>query len=564
MIAAGGSQGAFFFPNIAAVSRLRPGEIVVDLFAGGGGASKALEQALGRAIDIAINHDELAIAMHAANHPFTQHLAEDIWRGYPPQLVAGRLVGWLHLSPDCTDHSQAKGGQPRDHEVRALAWAAIKWIGTLAKVGLAPRIFSLENVWQMLRWGRLIAKRCKVTGRVIRVDGSVAAPGEHVPRREQWLVPDKKRLGRTWRRFIAVIRSFGYVVEWRKVRACDFGAGTSRERLFVIGRRDGEPICWPVPTHGPGRAHPYVSAADCIDWSNPGRSIFGRKTPLVRNSILRLLDGATRGNWPQPYIAALEALRDGRVPELDVTAEQAAEIYAALGDRAGMVMAAGAGGVPRPLDQPIPTITAGGQGGSGPQLIRPTITPLLMGTQGSAAAKSVAGQVPTITTGGAANKRPGCARPQMFQPIVTPYYGSGSGKTGKPASDPLPAITTKSRFAVVQPVIISTCNSSSRGVRLGSDPLRTITTAKGGDAAFAEPVIVGFRIDILYRMLNAPELFAAQGFPRNYIIDRTADGRALRVHQSVRMVGNSVSPPPLRAIAVANLDAAPFEQQVAA
>lgn len=553
-MADGSGQLAFRSPKRLPTSLLRDGELVIDGFAGGGGASEGLEQATGRPVDIAINHDSIAIGMHAANHPLTLHLVEDVWHVQLLRLVAGRRTGWMHLSPDCTDHSQAKGGQPRKCEIRALAWVAVKWIGTLAKHGLAPRIFSLENVWQMLRWGALIAKRCKVTGRVVRVDGNVAAPGERVPRREQWLVPNRKRLGATWRKFIAALRSFGYVVEWRKVKASDHGAGTSRERLFVIGRRDGEPIRWPAPTHGPGRALPGVQGAECINWNNLGRSIFGRKRPLVRNSILRLLDGATRGHWPKPYLDALEALRDGREPVLDITAEQAEEICASLGDRAGMVMAAGAGGVPRGVDQPIPTITAGGQGAAGPQLIRPAVVALLMGTQGSSAAKPVTEPMPTITTGGAANKRPGCARPQLFQPIVAPYYGSGSGRTGQPASAPLPAVTTKSRFGVAEPVIVSTCQSSSRGVRLASEPLRTITTAKGGDMAFAEPVIVGYRIDILYRMLDAPELFAAQGFPRDYIIDRTADGRKLKVHESVRLVGNSVSPPPLRAIVQANLD----------
>lgn len=520
-------------------SMLRPGEIVVDLFAGGGGASEALEIALGRPVDIAINHDGIAIGMHAANHPFTQHLIEDILHAYPPRLVAGRLVGWLHLSPDCTDHSQAKGGQPRDHEIRALAWIALKWIGTLAKLGLAPRIVSLENVIQILRWGRLVAKRCKTTGRVVRIDGSVAAPGERVPRREQWLVPDRKHMGRTWRKFVAAIQAFGYVVEWRKLKACDFGAGTSRERLFMLARRDGEPIRWPEPTHGPGRALPYVSAADCIDWTKPGRSIFNRKRPLARKTILRLLDGATRGNWPRPYLDAIEALRDGRATQLRISADQAEQMGVLLG-------------------------THGGDGVASSPFIRPAVQSLLMGTHGHAAAKSVLAPVPTITTGGAANARPGCARPQLFEPIVTPYYGSGSGTTGKRASEPLPAVTTKQRFAVVEPVIVSTCNSGSRGVRLASQPLRTITTAKGGDMAVATPVIDGYSIDVLYRMLDPPELFAAQGFRRDYHIDRTADGRELKVHEKVRLAGNSVSPPPFVALARSTLDPIPRVDRLAA
>lgn len=284
--------------------------------------------------------------------------------------------------------------------------------------------------------------------------------------------------------------------------------------LFLIARRDGEPIVWPEPTHGktPG-LQPVVTAAHRIDWTKPGRSIFNRSRPLARNTIRRLLDGARRGNWPGPYIAALEALRDGRAPDLGLTPEQARETR----DRSA--------------------------------------APMLMGIQGGAAAKPISEPVGTITTGGAGNaRRPGCARPQLFEPVVSPYYGSGSGKTGQPASRPLPVVTTNARFSVAEPVIVSTCNSGARGVRLGSAPIGTITTSKGGDFAAALPVAHELQIDILYRMLDAPELFRAQGFPANYVIDRTADGRPITASAAVRMVGNSVSPPPLRALAAANLD----------
>ena len=561
----GPRQEGFFFPHMQATSRLRPGEIVVDLFAGGGGASHALESALARAVDIAINHNPWAIGMHAANHPFTRHLCEDVYAADPRKEVADRLVGWMHGSPDCTHFSQALGGQPRDKAVRALAWVLVKWAGSLRKSGNQPRIISLENVWQMLKWCPLVAKRDKATGRVVRLDGTVAAKGERVPVQEQFLIPDKRRLGRTWRQFVATLEALGYVVEWKRLKACDFGAGTSRERLFMIARCDGEPIRWPEPTHGPGRQHPYVGAADCINWDNPGRSIFNRKRPLTRNTILRTLDGARRGNWPKPYLEALQALLDGRTPRLALTEAEARDVFDSIDGVDSMVMAVGAGGVARSAKEPVPTITKGGNGAS-PHLFRPALMPLLMGTQGSAPAKPVSESVGTITTGGATNKaHPGCARPQLFQPIIAPYYGSGSGRTGKPASAPLPAATTKARFYLAEPVIVSTCNAngSPRG-RLGSEPIGTVTTAKGGDFALAIPVVSEYRIDILYRMLDAPELFAAQGFPRGYIIDRTADGRRLKVHQSVGMCGNSVSPPPLRALAIANLDPAPVAERLSA
>jgi DNA (cytosine-5)-methyltransferase 1 len=582
---ADGSHG-FNFPRPQS-SRLRVGEIVIDLFAGGGGASEALKQAIGIDPALAYNHDEWAIGMHAANHPLTIHHREDIWHADPRVDVAGRKVGWFHFSPDCTHFSQAKGGQPRSRKIRALAWVAAKWIGQLAKVGLAPRIVSMENVWQMLSWCPLVAKRDKATGRVLKMDGTVAAKGERVPVQMQQLIPDKKRLGETWRRFVAVLRSFGYAVEWRKLDASDFGAGTDRERLFLLARRDGLPIKWPAPSHS--AAGVKRAAAEAIDWSVLGTSIFRRKRPLRPNTIRRLLDGAVRGRWPQPYIDALSALREGRQPRLDITLEEAEEIAQRMGHRAGMVMATGGGGVARQVSECVPTITTGGNGaaphfvrpvilhrnaseggrsarpvdeplptiltGGAGNLVEPVLQPMVMGTQGSARPRSVDKPMSTITTGGAANGvRPGCARPQLIEPIIAPYYGSGSGTTGQPCSAPLPTVTTKARFGLVEPVVVSTCNSSSAGVRLAGDPLRTITTSRGGDMAVGEPVVAGYRIDILYRMLFERELFSAQGFPENYIIDRTSDGRRITRTQAIRMVGNSVSPPPLRALAEANLD----------
>lgn len=269
-------------------SRLRPGEIVVDLFAGGGGASEGLKQALGVDPALAYNHDELAIGMHAANHPLTQHHREDIWHADPRVDVAGRPIGWFHASPDCTHFSQAKGGQPRSRKTRALSWVVLKWVGQLRRAdaiygtNTAPRIISMENVWQILTWGPLVAKRCNATGRVLRMDGSVAERGERVPVDNQQLVPDKRHSGRTWDQFVAALRALGYVVEWKKLIASDFGAGTSRERLFLLARRDGEAIVWPKPTHGCAAGMtPRVTAADCLDFSLPCPSIFARKRPLA-------------------------------------------------------------------------------------------------------------------------------------------------------------------------------------------------------------------------------------------------------------------------------------------
>lgn len=550
---ADGSQRGFNFPRKIIASSLRPEEIVIDFFAGGGGASEGLRQAIGRDPDVAVNHDPQAIGMHAANHPFTRHMEADVWTVDILREVAGRPVGWYHSSPDCTHFSQAKGGQPRDRKIRSLAWVIVKVVGILAKHGLAPRIISLENVKQMLLWCQLVAKRDKATGRVIKLDGTVAAPGERVPLREQFLVPDKRREGSIWRQFVKALRALGYVVEWFKLRADRYGAGTDRERLYLVGRRDGLPVVKPEPTHGEGTQQRASCASDHIDWNLHGTSIFNRKRPLKPNTIRRLLDAARRGRWPQPYIDALVALRDGRTPNLSVTPEQAEEIAFRFGHKAGLVMAIGSGGVARETTRPVPTITTGGNGAA-PHFIRPIVV-YRQNTQSGVGGRSVDEAMPTSTTRGAG---------YLAEPVVAPYYGSGSGTSGQPSSRRIPTITTKGRFGLAEPVVVSTCNSSSTGVRLGSDALRTITTARGGDMAVAEPVLLEYRIDILYRMLVERELFSAQGFPAGYVIDRTAAGKRITRAEAIRMVGNSVSPPPLAAIARANLNITDMPERMAA
>ena len=181
--------------------------LIVDLFAGAGGMSDALEEAFGRPADIAVNHNDNALSMHRTNHPFTRHLNGDAREVDPIGATQGRRVAHLHLSPDCTHHSQAKGGQPRDRKIRALAWVGVRWCGQVR-----PTTFSLENVKQFRQWGPLIAKRDPGTGRVVKLDGSVAGPGERVPLRQQHLIPDPKREGVHYRQFLSILRGMGYHV----------------------------------------------------------------------------------------------------------------------------------------------------------------------------------------------------------------------------------------------------------------------------------------------------------------------------------------------------------------
>jgi len=532
------------------VSALRPGEIVVDLFAGGGGASEALKQALGVDPALAYNHDADAIGMHAANHPLTDHQREDIWHADPVRDVANRAVGWFHASPDCTHFSQAKGGQPRSKATRSLSWVVLKWAGSLAKAGHAPRIISLENVAQILTWGPLIAKRDKATGRVIKLDGTIAAPGERVSVWEQSLVPDKRHAGRTWSHFVAALRRLGYAVEWRQLIASDFGAGTSRKRLFLLARRDGDPIRWPEPTHGPGRAHPYVTAADCIDFSDRGRSIFDRPRPLADATMKRIARGVMRHvlESAEPFFitefanassgrtwSAAEPLRTqcAGVKGGHFAAVVPTIVRVANGEgKPGGVQRRGSGA--HGVDDPLGVILSGGNtfglatafleqanggfyAGTGRDLRQPMSTITASGSQQQLVTTDLAELSPEAEAG--------ALRVAAF---LINYYGNG---TALDLRDPLDTVTTRDRMALVTVTIQGT------------------------------PYVI---VDVALRMLRPPELYRAQGFPPDYIIQRTADGRPLTISAQVRMVGNSVSPPPLLAVARANLDHAVEPARMAA
>ena len=265
------------------------GTVVADWFAGGGGMAEGIKRAIGRHVDVSCNHDDDAISMHRVNHPQARHLVEDV-RSVCARLAAQYLpVDLFHMSPDCTHHSQAKGGQPRDRALRALSWVGLRWAGQVR-----PRIITLENVKQILQWGPLIAKRDPATGRVLKLDGTVAAAGERVPVQQQFLVPDPARAGQTWRRFVTILRAMGYVVDWRVLCAADYGVPTTRSRLFMVARCDGAPIVWPSPTHvkEPKRGQKrWRAAAECIDFSLPSRSIFGRERPLAEATMRRIAKG---------------------------------------------------------------------------------------------------------------------------------------------------------------------------------------------------------------------------------------------------------------------------------
>lgn len=673
-------------------SRLRTGEIVVDLFAGGGGASEGLKQALGIDPALAYNHDELAIGMHAANHPLTQHHREDIWHADPRVDVAGRPIGWFHASPDCTHFSQAKGGQPRSRKTRALSWVVLKWIGMLQRAdrlngtNTAPRIFSMENVWQILTWGPLVAKRCKDTGRVfkavfedrevtrksgkveterVHVRTEVAAPGERVPVWNQLLVPDKRHAGRTWRQFVAALRALGYVVEWRKLVASDYGAGTSRERLFLLGRRDGEPIVWPAASHGPNPGQtPRVTAADCLDFSIPCPSIFGRKRDLADATMRRIAKGIMRHviNSADPFIVPVTHQGADRVnsihdPLKTITAANRGELMLAVPELAPFLTEHANASTQRTMaaDEPLRTMCAevkgghfsvvtpilagvGGRAGQseprsgGEPLYTMTtkadtalVAPHLVKFRGDSIGTPATEPVPTITSGAGAARPAGAAHALGLASasLVT----LRRNMVGADVRTPLATVAAQAEHhAVSSAFMVQAAHGEGKpdgvqrwgaGSKDARSPVGTVTASGNGGHAMAEAelaqlspeqeagalrvaaflvkyygsgIAVDLRdsldtvttkdrlalvtvhikgtpyviVDIGLRMLKPHELYRAQGFPTGYIIDRTANGTPLTTSAAVRMVGNSVSPPPLRALAEANLDRVPADMAVAA
>lgn len=541
-------------------------ELIVDLFAGGGGASTGIEQALGRHVDIAINHNAEAVGMHRVNHPQAEHFCCDVFEVDPLAVCRGRPVAHLHASPDCTHFSQAKGGQPRSQAIRALSWVIHRWAGKVR-----PRVISMENVEMMLQWSPLIAKRDPITGRVMKVDKTVAAPGELVPRSEQWLVPNPKKKGQNWGHFVDGLRAMGYVGQWRTIINADHGAHSTRERLYGIFRCDGEPIVWPEATHSKGGTKgrkQWKPASECIDWSIKGTSIFNRKKDLAEPTLVRIATGmwrevlqkqekmfivpithTTGGARVHSAAEPMRTLTTAKRGELALTT--ATMVQVSYGERKGQA--------PRVLDlgKPLGTAVAGGikhaistaymvqanggynqtpahdvrrpitaitKSGSQQQLITAHLTTLRKNAKG----KSVKVPLPTISAGGehqalveyhlGKEDEEGALRCAAF---LMRYHGHG----GQWASlhDPMTTVTTKDRLALVT------------------------VWFKG------EPWVI---VDICLRMLTPRELFNAQDFPASYAIDHGIDETGKRFHLTktaqVRMVGNSVCPLVIAKIVAAN------------
>jgi DNA (cytosine-5)-methyltransferase 1 len=502
----------FMLPGAPRPAALPHRPLIVDSFAGGGGASEGIRLALGRGPDIAINHDREAIALHAANHPDARHYAEDVWNVDPVKACQGRPVRLMWLSPDCKHFSKAKGGKPRNKKVRGLAWVATRW----AKA-VKPDVIVLENVEEFKTWGPLLP------------DG----------------MPDPSKIGHTFQRFVRRLERLGYDVQWRELRACDYGAPTIRKRLFLVARCDGEAIAWPIPTHGKGRPHPWRTAAECIDFSLPCPSIFARKKPLADATLRRIARGIQRFviDAPQPFIVGVGG-RQGQSPE-------------------------------RPLTQPYQTITSKNDSA----IVSPFMVPRYGEREGQdPRTRDTRAPMPTIvpTQNGASlvaaflakhyggHETPGTPLPRPISTLTTQdhhhlvtsalirYQGERreGERRGASLDDPLPTIPTANRFAEVRAFLMAYYGTQQRpDLR---NPLPTIVSKDRFGLVTvhgAEYVIA----DIGMRMLEPRELYRAQGFSDAYRIDVQHDGKPLSKTAQVRMVGNSVCPPLAAAIIRANL-----------
>lgn len=522
--------------------------LVIDLFAGGGGASTGIERAIGRPVDFAINHDDAALAVHSANHPKTLHYQENIWAVDPREVCAGRPIARLWLSPDCTHHSKAKGGAPRSTGRRSLANVVLKWAGLPRP--LRPKVIHLENVEEFAEWGPL------------NEEGK----------------PDKSRAGEDFRAWCAALVDLGYEIDYRLLVAADYGAPTSRKRLFLTARCDGKPIVWPAESHGPGTSRAHRAAAEIIDWSLPCPSIFGRKRPLKPATMRRIAAGLDRYvlRSARPFIVPVTHTKSEGAPAHGIT-EPLRTITTARGGEFALVtpyLSSQYGrSVGRGMSAPVPTVTAGGGGHHA--LVAPTLVqtgygerkgqrPRCLDIQKPLGTAMASGQKHGLVMAFLAKHYGGVVGHGVERSIgaittvdhhslvtasfVSKFYSTG---VGSHAEAPLPTVTaTGQHLAEVRAFLVK-----YYGTAFGEDcnePLDTVTTkdrfglvtVAGEDYAIA---------DIGMRMLQPRELFNAQDFPPDYIIDVLVNGRSITKTKQVELAGNSVCGGVAEALVTANM-----------
>jgi len=577
------------------------GEIIVDSFAGGGGASTGIELALGRIVNAAINHDPAAIRMHEANHPYTEHYQASVWDVDPETVCRGRPVALAWFSPDCKHFSKAKGAALVDRKIRGLAWIALRWA---AKV--RPRVIILENVEEFQTWGPVRKGK-----------------------------PVKKLAGTTFQKFVGQLRALGYTVEWRELVAADYGAPTTRRRLVLIARCDGRAIVWPERTHAPrdsvevrsGKLLPWRSAAEIIDWSLPCPSIFSTKDeiherygisavrPLADNTMRRIIRGVDKFTIKSgaPFIVDCNHSGGGHVtdsqePCKTITAKHTGGICRPI--LAPLTMTNTSNSVGAPVSAPMNTVRTGGGGG---QMLVTTSLMCIGQTGGGNRIRSLHEPAPTTVSKQEAclvatsliqyhtEKTESARAAGLDKPVCTvdasnrygltcanlvEYYGGGRpldvqspmhtvtshdreavvaahvvkykrDEVGTRPSEPLPTQTAGGVFGCCKAVLCK-IGTSERihywpqirdllnrycGYALGTDDLLLLSI--GG--------VLYYIADIGLRMLSPRELYNAMGFPPDYIIDHDADGKPYPKTQQVARCGNAVCPPMAAAVVAANL-----------
>ncbi len=472
------------------------GELIVDNFAGGGGASTGIEMATGYSVDIAINHDPEAIRMHKANHPSTKHYCESVWDVDPIQACKGHPVGLAWFSPDCKHFSKAKGGKPKDKAIRGLAWVALRWAGLVR-----PRVIILENVEEFKTWGPL--------NRSHR--------------------PIKNKQGVTFKKFVKQFKELGYDVEFNELVAADYGAPTKRKRFFMIARCDGKPIKWPKHTHGPlnseevkaGLVKPYVGAYTKLDFSIPCPSIFDTSAEIKEKYGIR----AVR---PLAY-KTMQRIARG-IKKFVIDNQEPFIVPIGYGERQGQA--------PRIHDirEPLPTIVSSGK--------HYLCAPALIQYHSETSKDDVRGQMikePLMTVDGS-------NRYGLVTSFLSKFYKSG---TGQDIREPLHTITTSAgHFGEVRAFLIK-----YYGEGTGQDikePLDTITSKDRFGLVTIEGVEYQI-VDIGLRMLEPKELYGCQGFPDDYIIDHDFEGKTYSRTEQVKRCGNAVPPPFAQALVKANL-----------
>lgn len=539
------------------------GELIVDNFAGGGGASTGIELATGYSVDIAINHDPEAIRIHKTNHPNTIHYCEDVWQVDPVKACKGHPVALAWFSPDCKHFSKAKGGKPKDKNIRGLAWVACRWAGLVR-----PRVIMLENVEEFKTWGPLNR-------------------GHH---------PIKSKQGKTFERFVQQLTDLGYEVDFLELVAADYGAPTMRKRFFMIARCDGKPIIWPEPTHAPadseevkkGLLKPYVGAYTQIDFSRPCPSIFDTSEEIkkkygiraVRPLAQKTMDRIARGlkkfvlENPEPFIIQCNhggerRPNDIREPMPTITGKHGygiVEPYMVQIGQTGFTKDRS-----KDIREPLTTIVSKNE--------HCLISPTLIQYHSETAQGEVRGQGiddPLMTVDGS-------NRYGLVTSFLHKYYDGGYAGAGESLENPLPTVTAIDHNSVCAATLIQ-MNNHCDGRNI-AEPIPTITAGDGhfgevraflikyyGDATgqdiekpldtvttkdrFGLVTIEGvdYRIvDIGLRMLEPKELYGCQGFPDDYIIDHDYTGKKYPRSEQVRRCGNAVCPPIPAALVKANL-----------